>query len=130
MVGLTAFLRGDGIELRPVSPGERDRLAARPWLSRAGSEDILLAVARPGAPPIGLVALCGIDWVGRDARVAAWWAAHAPARPALEADVLRLVVGYVRDELNLDALDAEPGDDLAQEALAATGFDDGRWRRA
>lgn len=128
---MTAFLRGPTIELRPVSSGERDRLAALPWLLRAGEEDILLSIAPPGAPPVGLVALCGIDWVRRTARVAAWWAVGVRAPPEDAArEALRLVVRYAADELNLDEIVADPADPAGAALLTNAGFVEGRWRRA
>lgn len=102
---MTVFLRGQHVELRPVSRGERETLAHTPWLAHEGEDDILLAVGLPGAPALGLLALRGVDWVGRQAGLAAWWrdAPAAPAPPVAE-DAVRTVVAYAIDELNLDAV--------------------------
>lgn len=121
-----AFLRGRGVDLVPVDEGDEaaaSRFAWRCLSSNASGDVVDLVAADAMGVLVGQVRIEAIDWVARDAHVAARWAG---AEPLLQ-EAVRLVTTYALAELNLDRLTAatHPLDAAAAAALEAAG-----WRRA
>lgn len=126
---MSVFLRGPTLDFGPASPQDREAFARAAWLAgRAG--EVLLTVAPRGGRPIGAASLTNVDWRRREARLVAWWAPDVAASPAAAAEVVSVLTRYASDELNLEALSAEPltRDGLA--ALAAAGWEGRTWRRS
>lgn len=112
------FLRGELAALYATGAGLPPEPEA--WLAPDPHGDVILMRLRTAENEEGaLVGLCALDWDRRSARVCA--AGPVPA-PAVLADALRLLVRYAFDELNLDAVEAEPVLPAAEEPLRALGF--------
>lgn len=91
--------------------------------ARSGGPERVIAFAARDADGrfLGRVAIEGVDWIARRARVTARWGSETALAPA----ALRLAARCARRDLNLDALEAEPADEAWREVLREAGFQGG-----
>jgi hypothetical protein len=125
VVRVTAFLAGEGIVLSPYELADARVGASLPprlLPGRPGPPERVLGFAAraPDGRFLGRVALEGVDWVARRARVTLRWGPDATLAPA----ALRLAARYARHDLNLETLEAEPADGAWARTLRDVGFEE------